>query len=134
MEYLLFKLKKDGKTAAYLLIEDGFLMVSENGKNYYSAYEQSPAGGLKICQEGNIFSLIDFDTVHPFVTKDKNGKDVFANDMIKGHYEASPGHYDEIIGEVCFDKKDFLYRVGIVEQKRLYQVCCIELIEDKEDD
>lgn len=126
----LFKLKKDGKTVGYLLIEDGFLMVSENGINYYSAYEQSPAGGLKICQEGNIFSLIDFDTSHPFVCKDKNGKDVFVGDRVR-----------RINGEPCFiewyaeecryvlHNNQNYYDIDVLELEQ-----GIELIEEKEND
>ncbi len=50
----LFKLKKDGKTVGYLCIKDGCIST---------------------CSD-------PWDTAHPFVTKDKNGNDVFEGDKM----------------------------------------------------
>ena len=65
MEHL-FKLKKDGKTVGYLKLADGWTQFQRVGRDdwYYPC---------------------DFKWIsaHPFVTKDKNGKDVFAGDKLQ---------------------------------------------------
>lgn len=77
----LFKLKKDGKTVGYLLFEDGFIQISVDGKYFHYLDNQNPTGSLSYNHHRfNIF--IDWDSIHPFVTKDKNGKDVFADDEV----------------------------------------------------
>ena len=74
MEHL-FKLKKDGKTVGYCKLikyrdplDSSRHWVgwgySKNGKNWGQ-------------------HIISFDIVLPFVTKDKNGKDVFAGDKMQ---------------------------------------------------
>lgn len=70
MEHL-FKLKKDGKTVGYYRFApyrdegDMELQMRIDGKEWWSSGD-----------------MLDFDSIHPFVTKDKNGKDVFADDEI----------------------------------------------------
>lgn len=72
MNERLFKLKKKGKTVGYLIITEGaiYIQYAEKGK---------PSGGYF----GILRGFPVFDSIHPFVTKDKNGKDVFAGDKIK---------------------------------------------------
>lgn len=63
----LFKLKKDGKTVGYMCIKDGCVST---------------------CSD-------PWDIAHPFVTKDKHGKDVFAGDRVNWR----PEELDELCGE-----------------------------------
>lgn len=134
----LFKLKREGKTVGYLLLEDGFLQASTNGKNYFYVQAQSPAGGLLIYPSNNLFWL-DYDTAHPFVTKDNSGKDVFADDKIKALYfwpdakkpqtiTGKVGWRDETLNWVLY------HTPNTPECAFLWQLHDIELIEDKEDD
>ena len=114
----LFKLKKDGKTVGYLKIDRGLvcwkhttLSVTIN-ETWYTVHNST---------------RIDFNTTHPFVTKDKNGKDVFAGDRIR-----------RINGEPCFIKwyaeecryvlhnNQNYYDIDVLELEQ-----GIELIEDK---
>lgn len=66
----LFKLKKDGKTVGYLKLAKGWTQFQALGREdwYYPC---------------------DFawHTAHLFVTKDKNGKDVFAGDTLRSKDE-----------------------------------------------
>jgi len=85
----LFKLKKDGKTVGYLKFKNGKFIYSNEDGSYVSPYCIS-------IWEGKVFSFsspaydssyyehdeCEYDSIHPFVTKDKNGKDVFADDKI----------------------------------------------------
>ena len=71
MEHL-FKLKKDGKTV-------GYLKIANNGKKSGLVFSLSGDIWSHVTQEG---MLPQFDTAHPFVTKDKNGNDVFAGDEV----------------------------------------------------
>jgi hypothetical protein len=68
MEHL-FKLKKDGKTVGWLLIAKGKVW----GKSRYECDEFS---------EWDNWGFM-FDTAHPFVTKDKDGKEVFEDNEVK---------------------------------------------------
>lgn len=79
MEHL-FKLKEDGKTVGYLKIQGGILQGSIDGLDWHYITNQNPAGDLMLSNEQWVHF---FDTAHPFVTKDKNGKDVFEGDKIK---------------------------------------------------
>ena len=95
----LFKLKRDGKTAGYLLLENGFLLASTNSKNYFYVQEQTPTGSLLIYPYSNDPFWIDYDSEHPFVCKDKNGNDVFADDGIKIIFPNG----EEIVSKVIWD-------------------------------
>ncbi len=69
----LFKLKKDGKTVGYLKL---------SGKIWWkinrSWIEIDPQKGCsEFFEDDN-----GWDTAHPFVTKDKHGKDVFEADKV----------------------------------------------------
>jgi len=66
----LFKLKNDeGKTAGYLLLKSGAIF-------WKTRYE---------CDEWTCNPEFAFNwaSAHPFVTKDKNGEDVYAGDSVK---------------------------------------------------
>ncbi len=73
MEHL-FKLKKDGKTVGYLKIDKDLVcwrhttLSAALNKTWHTVHNSV---------------RIDFDTAHCFVTKDKNGKDMFADDSVK---------------------------------------------------
>lgn len=114
----LFKLKKDGKTVGYcklLKYRDPLDSVrhwrgwgySKNGKNW----EQQ---------------IITFDTAHPFVTKDKNGKDVFAGDKVK----AGSWEFEVIWQKYGYGLKGIKH--GWWRQFNEFED--IELIEEKEDE
>jgi len=63
MDKHLFKLKKDGKTVGYLKLANGWTQFQRIGRDdwYYP------------CD-------FKWNTAHPFVTKDKNGKDIYKGD------------------------------------------------------
>jgi len=67
----LFKLKKDGKTVGYLKIVEGTIL-----------FKFAPAEKWENAWLEWLGNEIVFESAHPFVTKDKNGKDVFADDKI----------------------------------------------------
>lgn len=69
----LFKLKKDGKTVGYCEWTEDW------GWKYYNDLNpESKFTHFMVAQTGL--------TAHPFVCKDKNSKDVFANDPIWFHW------------------------------------------------
>jgi hypothetical protein len=80
MTELLLKLKKGGKhignywICPHLYTSTGPTMVRghfcEPGDNRWTPRD---------------LNTIDFDSIHPFVCKDRNGKDVFEGDRIRGH-------------------------------------------------
>ena len=90
----LFKLKKYGKTVGYLKIDRDLVcwrhttLSTALNKTWHTVHNSA---------------RIDFDTAHPFVTKDKNGNDVFAGDRIK-----------RVTAEGCFDPSRKAGREGIV--------------------
>ena len=109
----LFKLKKDGKTVGYLKLAKGWTQFQHlDFDNWYYPCD------------------FTWDTAYPFVTKDKNGKDVFARDRIR-----------RINGEPCFiewfaeecryvlHNNDNYYDIDVLELEQ-----GIELIEEKEND
>jgi len=85
----LFKLKKDGKTVGYLEFKDGKFIYSNEDSSYVSPY-------LISIWKGKVFSFsapaygssyyehdeCEYDSIHPYVTDDKNGDKVFAGDRI----------------------------------------------------
>ena len=121
MTELLFKLKKDGKCVGYLQ----FTKYSDNDLHIQVSFD-----GFNWSDDTD--DTIEYNSVHPYVRDDKHGKKVFADDKIKGHEECGIGHYDEIVGEVYLDEKTTFYRVSKVQRIPIYQVCCIELIEEAE--
>ena len=76
----LFKLKKDGETV-------GYLGIANNGKTGGLVFSLSGDLWNHITQEGQ---LPQFDSAHPFVCKDKNDKDVFADDPCLLHCFSPP--------------------------------------------
>lgn len=80
-EYL-FKLKKDGKTVGYLQISEEVDTLSTTDP--MAVYIKKIGGEWRTYELdcGRPYKVI-FDTAHPFVTKDKNGKDVFAGDKVR---------------------------------------------------
>jgi len=88
MEHL-FKLKKDGKTVGYLKFEKvGFsiaIYLTQTDLDIWYPlwkmhYEGSSHSYEFIVGKKSIYII--FDSIHPFVTKDKNGMDVFADDLV----------------------------------------------------
>ena len=75
MEHL-FKLKKDGKTVGYLELR----IRTSHGYPVLWFRNLSHLDEGKEWHSGN---NIQADSIHPFVTKDKNSKDVFAGDKLK---------------------------------------------------
>lgn len=72
----LFKLKKDGKTVGYLEL----LVRTPYG---YPVLWFRDLGRLDEGREWHSGNNVQADSIHPFVTKSKDGKDVFADDEIK---------------------------------------------------
>lgn len=115
-EYL-FKLKRNGKkTVGYLKLADGWTQFQVLGRNdwYYP------------CD-------MKWTSAHPFVTKDKHGKDVFVGDkaFAKIWMEDLPIH--RIVGEIIY------YNCGYCIQTpttyyHLNDLKDIELIEDRENE
>jgi hypothetical protein len=119
------------------LLESGYIQFSPNGVNYFYITEQNPCGSLSICVsikdgEQNWF---DYDTAHPFVTKDKNGKDVFDGDRIRGFCVLWKRGVE---GEVNWDELTFTYCVPDTITPKgkmaIRMLSDIELIEDKENE
>jgi len=133
MNDYLFKLKKDGKTVGYLNFEGANPCYGFEIKFYaYGAYEFEQM--LKKLYVSDIV-LADLES-HPFVTKDKNGKDVFAGDRIKGLYLWPDTNKTQIItGKVDWREETFnwvLYHTpNTPECAELWQLYDFELIEDK---
>lgn len=76
----LFKLTRASVKIGYLNLEGANPCYGGAIGSYpYGAYE---FGEMMKNSYGTDFSLSDFDA-HPFVTKDKNGKDVFADDKVR---------------------------------------------------
>jgi len=133
----LFKLKKDGKTVGYLEFKDGKFVYSNEDGSYVSPYcisiwngkvfsFQCPAYGSSYYEHDEC----EYDSLHPFVTKDKNGKDVFAGDKVKGH---------GVWGSTSESKVVFSYKSGAEVEigdnwVNLSRFRDIELIEDKENE
>lgn len=125
----LFKLKKDGKTVGYVqLWHWGGLLYSKDTRFYPNTNKTRLP--REIDGEGLTF--------HSFVTKDKNGKDVFAGDLIKGII--SDVSSKSLIGKIVakesplscwmfkwkFEGKEYLAPAPDLQD--------IELIEDKDDE
>ena len=72
----LFKLKKDGKTVGYLELR----IRTQYG---YPVLWFRNLGRLDEGREWHSGNNIQADSIHPFVTKDKHGDDVFAGDSVK---------------------------------------------------
>lgn len=127
MEHL-FKLKKDGKTVGYLKIRGGNILGSVDGKRFTFVTEQNQSRGIYLYQDiGRPF--IDYDSAHPFVTKDKNGKDVFSGDKVKS---------GKRILTIVWDKDCLQWRAGEEDNPHFAPLSQwaiseqFELIEDKE--
>lgn len=136
MNELLFKLKKEGKTVGYLKIRGGNLLGSEDGKRFTFVTEQNQSRGIYLYRDiGRPF--IDYDSAHPFVCKDKNGKGVFAGDKVKAN---------GIIAIVKLDVRECRYMLSTIPSLCEYPPGLydhmgskfiwsdIELIEEKEDE
>jgi len=86
----LFKLKKDGKAVGYLEFKDGKFVYSNEDGSYVSPYCISIWKGKVFSFQCPAYSSsyyehdeCEYDSIHLFVTKDKNGKDVFADDEVQ---------------------------------------------------
>jgi len=117
----LLKLKKDGKTVGYLKFakysdNDLHIQLSPNCSDWYDDPD-----------------LIDYNSIHPFVIKDKNDKDIFEGDKAFGRVWTEDLPVHRIAGEIIY------YNCGYCIQTpttyyHLNDLKDIELIEDKEDD
>lgn len=124
MEHL-FKLKKDGKCVGYLRIKDGKVWWK------YTEYEKAVA----LCWYNvGVGKTIKFDTAHQFVTKGKNGKDVFIDDFVWFHWMGKKSKA-QLINDNWFNRLIFCEKKDI---RGLPRTFCksdkryIELIEDKD--
>lgn len=118
----LFKLKKDGKTVGYLKISGKIWW-----KTNRSWIEIDPQEGCsEFFEDDN-----GWDTAHPFVTKDKNGKDVFADDEVWFHWKGKKTK-GKIIKEGFFWKYESAEKYSRTLCK--FDIAHIELIEDKDND
>jgi hypothetical protein len=77
---LLFKLKKDGKTVGYMRLYGGPLGLSLR-KEGDPDWQYDFFAPLRGC---------DADFIHPFVCRDRNGKDVFEGDRVNLHVGPEP--------------------------------------------
>lgn len=116
MEYL-FKLKKDGKTVGYSKWTEDW------GWEYSLTPDfEKPFHHFAVAQTKGI-------TAHPFVTKDKNGKDVFADDEIKMFSKQYKIVWDEReLGWFLQEEYKAKIKLSHTNKNR------IELIKDKEND
>lgn len=126
MEHL-YELKKDGKTVGYCEWTEDW------GWKYYNDLEsENKFTHFMVPQIGL--------TVHPFVTKDKNGKDVFAGDKVnyvgnKAIIKQNDGDFGYHLEFMDLPAMESI-KTGRKVTNNLYREMCkdIELIEDKEDD
>ena len=121
MEHL-FKLKKDGKTVGYSTLIKYYDPLDNS--RHWTMWGYSKNGKKWIQQR------ITFDTAHPFVTKDKNGKDVFAGDKAFGNVwmEDLPVH--RVVGEIIYHNCGYCLQTPTTYY-HLNDLKDIELIEDK---
>ena len=117
MEHL-FKLKKDEeKLVGYLLLKCGAIF-------WKTKYE----GDEWTCNPEFAF---EWATAYPFVTKDRNGKDVFADDPVWLHWKGKKTE-GQIIKEGLFWK--YKSHEGYSRILCKFDISYIELIEEKEND
>lgn len=96
---LKFKLKKDGKCVGYMRIVGGDVEVrSPAGRPEFDWVTQYR---LAWCGE-HVTKEIDFDSAHPFVFQDRNGKDVYEGDAVTW-WEHGYEH-DSLVGTVELDR------------------------------
>ncbi len=77
-----FKLKKDGKTVGYMQISEEVDTLSTTDP--MAVFIKKVNGEWRTYEFDSIRHYkVTFNSVHPFVTKDKNGKDVFAGDSVR---------------------------------------------------
>jgi len=132
MNDYLFKLKKDGKKVGYLKIVGAQFFYGLSLVNFQSW----PIDIFKrVIKTPNLRSLSN----HPFVTKDTNGRKVFADDNIKALYFWPDAKDPQTItGKVEWRDETFnwvLYHTpNTPEFAELWQLYDIELIEDKPDE
>ena len=138
----LFKLKKDGKTVGYLMLmgaEARYGFDSDECVYTHNIFE------MQLCKEyqDSYQSFLSVLIAHPFVTKDKNGKDVFAGDKVKTVIPDVSS--DSLVGTIVqndnplacwmfkyrFDEEDFGEKEHLAPAPDLQN---IELIEDKDNE
>jgi len=124
----LFKLKKDGKYKGLMKIQDGEVYVQRPKSKYWDFQYVS----CRVSPEANI--IIKFDTAHPFVTKDKNGKDVFADDEITGEYPCLIETH-KVSGIIYYDTEELMWFLETESESIvLSYIEDIELIEEKDNE
>lgn len=119
----LFKLKKDGKTVGYLR----FAKYRPQSNNDLCVQSK-----CVICNgtEWNDGDTLDYDSIHPFVCKDKNGKDVFANDCCHSGYADGYIRWSEAELAWIFEWDD---KRGDTHSVRVSKLPDIELIEESQE-
>lgn len=130
-EFLKMKLKKDGETVGYLKIERGFLLVrSLNGKDFVLVTEQNASGGIHLLGDDEKL-YIDFDTAHPFVCPDRNGKDVYAEDKVKAFYMTGDLSKEPWIIKGIIKQMNLIWYIADIDGSNRIEFRCkdIELIE-----
>jgi len=114
-EYL-FKLKKDGKTVGYLKLAKGWTQF--HSLNFAEGQWYYPCN-------------FKWTSAHPFVTKDKHGKDVFAGDCC---YSGNAEGYIRWSNTELAWMYEWDDKRGDTHSVPVSKVSIIELIEDKKDD
>ena len=107
----LFKLMKDGKAVGYLRLKDGWTQF--HSTNFEKDQWYYPCG-------------FKWTSAHSFVTKDKNGKDVFADDEVDSMGNRCLVMWHKAMFQWCLWHIEGDYYFGSLESKHI-----IELIEDK---
>lgn len=118
----LFKLKKDGKCVGYLELR----IRTPYG---YPVLWFRNLSRLDEGREWHSGNNVQADSIHPFVTKDKHGKDVFADDPVWFHWKGKKTK-GKIIKEGLFWKYESVEKHSRTLCK--FDIAHIELIEGKD--
>jgi hypothetical protein len=118
----LFKLKRAGKTVGYLELR----IKTPHG---YPVLWFRNLGRLDEGREWHSGNNIQADSIHLFVTKDKNGKDVFAGDEVDSMSNRCLVMWHKVMFQWCLWHIEGDYYFGSLGSEQV-----IELIEDKTND
>ncbi len=87
MREIKFKLKKDGKCVGYLRWSGRWLLAYVPGASGTAVRLQDDA----VIDVTTGVVLLHFDSLHPFVCLDRNGKEVYCDDWVLSVAENEPG-------------------------------------------